>query len=346
MEEKELFVPGRISLLGGITDLVSKYLPQNEELIPGNAISVTLDKGIYAKVKRAEHLSYQFDEKKFICEIDENKLKEIAQSNSFYSYISGTMLYMIKQYDVSGIDITIQKMDLPMKKGLASSAAICLVVVKGLNELYDLNLSPNEMVKCAYEGEHLALSECGMLDQATIINNGISKLTFKTGEVEMEKIEVKNPVYFVVTDLKASKDTKKIMKDFNSCFPFVKDEKQKKVHDLMGVKNKNLVKEAKEAIEMGDNARLGNVFCKWQNLIDQTDVVCDEMKAPVLHNVLEDENVKELTFGGKGTGSGGDGSAIFIAKNKESQDELIEYLNVEKNMEAFAFCLNPMKNEE
>ena len=50
-----------------------------------------------------------------------------------------------------------------MKKGLASSAAICLTIVKAYNELYNLNLTNDEMVLLAYDGEHSAGSKCGSL---------------------------------------------------------------------------------------------------------------------------------------------------------------------------------------
>lgn len=325
--------------LVGISDLVSRYLPQNQELIPGYAIATTLDKGIYAKIKKADKLIYKFEDKIFECSINEKKLEEIAQSNSFYAYLCGTVLYVLKNYKISGVNIEIQKMDLPMKKGLASSAAICMLVVYTLNDLYALNLSKEDIVRCAYEGEHLALSQCGMLDQSTIINNGISKLTFHHNKVESEKINVLKPINFVIVDLKASKDTRKIMTSFNNCFPFAKNEEQKTVHELMGVQNKNLVSEAKQAIETGDSENLGKVFWRIQKLMDKTAVVCNELEAPVLHSVLEDEKVKSLTYGGKGTGSGGDGSALLVAKNVEAQKELVEYLNQERKMDAFDFNL-------
>ena len=47
-----------------------------------------------------------------------------------------------------------------------------------------------------------------------------------------------------------------------------------------------------------------------------------ELKSPLLHSVLSLPEVKQLTFGGKGVGSQGDGSCQLIAKNKDCQQKL------------------------
>ena len=137
IEEIELFVPGRIGLIGELSDLVSPYLSQNKELVPGTAIACTIDKGIYSKVKRSNKLKYTFNDLYFECDISINSLEDAISKGDFFSYICGTTLYILKNYNVSnGIDIKIEKMDLPIKKGLSSSAAICLTIVKSYNILY------------------------------------------------------------------------------------------------------------------------------------------------------------------------------------------------------------------
>ncbi len=52
MQDDILFVPGRLSLIGGISDLIVPYLSKNKELSSGKAIAVTIDKGIYSKAKK------------------------------------------------------------------------------------------------------------------------------------------------------------------------------------------------------------------------------------------------------------------------------------------------------
>lgn len=57
-------------------------------------------------------------------------------------------------------------MDLPLQKGLSSSAAICVLVARAFNQLYQLGLSLAEEMELAYWGERNTSSQCGRLDQA------------------------------------------------------------------------------------------------------------------------------------------------------------------------------------
>ena len=63
------------------------------------------------------------------------------------------------------------------------------------------------------------------------------------------------------------------------------------------------------------------------------------MQAPKLHHYLNDPTIKRLTYGGKGVGSQGDGTVQFLAKDKEAQQKLIEYLKNKAHMEPFPFTL-------
>ena len=53
-----------------------------------------------------------------------NTLAEIAHCGGYFSYVAGVASYMCEWYNFGGVHIEIIKMDLPMKKGLSSSAAI------------------------------------------------------------------------------------------------------------------------------------------------------------------------------------------------------------------------------
>lgn len=335
METIELFVSGRISLLGGLSDLVSPYLDKNKNLIPGSAIAAGINKGIYATVNQSEFLEFEMKNKKLKINLKEDELEEQIKNNTFYSYICGVALCMKKKYKIGGIKIKVTKMDLPMKKGLASSAAICVLTARAWNQIYHLNLTTEEEKELAYEGEHLAGSKCGRLDQICASGKKLHKITFFKDYATTEEIKVKEPLNMVIADLNAYKDTKKIMKDLNKCFPFPHNEKEKVVHEMLGVKNKELVEEAKQCIENGDKERLGAVLNESQKLIDKASIICDELEAKVLHKVLEDETIKQYSYGGKGIGSGGDGAVQILAKDKQTQNLLVEYFKNDLKMDAF-----------
>lgn len=332
MEKVKIFVPGRVGLIGEISDLVSPYLSKNKELVEGHAISFPIKEGIYSNCKKSEKIVYRNREKYFQCEISENKIQEEAESNGFFSYMCGTILYLIRNYKVSGIEIEIEKMDLPIGKGLSSSAAICLTVAKAYNELYGLNLSDEEIKNIAYNGEHLAQSQCGKLDQESIMNKTISHIIFKEKEIKSEELFIKKDIYILVIDLNQEKNTKAIIKAFNNALPFAKNENDKIIHDIIGEKNKKLVQKAIDSIKTGDIVKLGETLAEAQKLMDRAQVICSELRAPVLHQLLEDENVKKHIYGGKSSGSGGDGTAVLICKNEENLNQLKKYIEEKYKM--------------
>jgi hypothetical protein len=64
----------------------------------------------------------------------------------------------------------------------------------------------------------------------------------------------------------------------------------------------------------------------------------EELAAPALHASLNDPDIQKWAYGGKGVGSGGDGSVQFVAKDESSQRRLAQYLRAE-GMEAFELTL-------
>ena len=52
----------------------------------------------------------------------------------------------------------------------------------------------------------------------------------------------------------------------------------------------------------------------------------------LLHKILSDNYIKSITYGGKGVGSNGDGSAQFIVKDEKTKEQLINYLKNKYNI--------------
>ena len=337
--EINLFVPGRICLVGELSDWTVEYKNQNKDIIPGRSIATGIDKGIYATVKKYNCLKFHMGEYDFECEMEEDVLEKEATSQSFYSYICGMALHALRKYNVSGIWVNVKYNTLPIKKGLSSSAAICVVMAKAFNEIYHLNLSDNELMQDAYHGEHLALSQCGRLDQIIVKGNTqLSKMVFYENCVSITPVPVKNEINLVIADLKGSKNTRKILNSLRSCYPVASNKEQEAVHHMLGDENRVLVDRMYKAIEDGNIEEIGRIFNDSQDLIDKAGIpICDEYKAPLLHKVMNDSNVKRLSYGARGIGSGGDGSVQILARDRESQVELVDYLNNELGMDAFKY---------
>ncbi len=336
----DLFVPGRVGLIGELSDLVAPYLEVNQELFPGRAIACTLNSGIYSYVCKSDQLVYRFEDVTFSSALNFLDLEKEIANAGFLSYICGTVLYILKNYPVTGgIDITIKKMDLPIKKGLSSSAAICLTVALAYNSLYHLGLENEELSLIAYEGEHFAGSQCGKLDQYSIMNGNCSSLTFLDGSVKIETVSVAKNVCFLIVDLNSNKNTRAIMNRFNRALPFFNHDNDHYLYDILGKKNYDLVNLAQKSLETGDLVLFGSCLKEAQRNLDRAMCTCHEFRAPKLHLLLNDGIVDMMTYGGKSIGSGGDGTLLLVCESEQSRSYLVHYIQDVYQMNCIEFNL-------
>ena len=345
----KLFVPGRLCLFGEHTDWAGHYRTMNADILPGAAIVTGIEQGIYAEVEKSSifevHSDAQEMEKEwrdFSCRMTETELKRVARSGSFFCYCAGVASYMLEWYKVGGVRIRITEMTLPMKSGLSSSAAICVLVARAFNLLYHLNLNTLGEMNIAYVGELRTASRCGRLDQACAFGVKPNLMTFDGDEIEVRSLNVKKPLYWVFADLCASKDTIKILSDLNKSYPFASTESEQNLHKALGEWNHSIVERAIKYMAEGEVEALGKLMTEAEATFDQyVAPMSPALWAPKLHQVLQDPQIAPLVYGGKGVGSHGDGSVQFLARSEEDQKRLVDYLNAE-GMRAYSLTLNPV----
>jgi len=345
-KEIELFVPGRLCLFGEHTDWAGRYTDINADLLPGLAIVTGIDLGIYGTAKKAEDFSITSidatgETVSFRCDMDMETLKKKAKEPHFFSYACGVAAFLSEHYQIGGLSITVGKATLPIKKGLSSSASICVFVARAFNEAYLLKMSTNGEMQAAYRGELLTTSRCGRLDQACAYGVRPVSMEFNGDEISIEKLKVGANLHWVFADLNAGKDTVKILSDLNRAYPFAQTQRDKMVHEALGADNRAIVKEAIRLIAQGETEKIGALMTRAQQIFDEkvAPACISELAAPKLHSVLNDETVKALSFGGKGVGSQGDGTIQFIARDKETQEKLASYLNDELGLTAYTLTL-------
>jgi UTP-glucose-1-phosphate uridylyltransferase/mevalonate kinase len=341
----KLFVPGRLCLFGEHTDWAGHYRTMNADILPGAAIVTGIEQGVYAEVEKSTVFEVYSTAKQmegmwsdFSCPMDEQALKRVARSGDFFRYCAGVASYMLEWYKVGGVRITITDMTLPMKSGLSSSAAICVLVARAFNLIYKLNLNTMGEMNIAYVGELRTSSRCGRLDQACAFGVKPNLMTFDGDEIEVQTLNVKKPLYWVFADLCAGKNTIKILADLNKAYPFPANEQERKLHEALGVKNTEFVQRAIQYMANGEVEQLGLLMTETEAVFNaQVAPMCpEELTAPKLHAILNDKHVKTLTYGGKGVGSHGDGAVQFLTKDPNCQQQLVEYLN---NLGMRAYCL-------
>lgn len=350
MQRIDLFVPGRLCLFGEHSDWAGKYRSMNSALVAGEAIVTGTEQGIYATVEKSDNFEMTCSASSlkdiwqdFECPMNAEALKDVAHSGSFFSYCAGVASYMLEWYNIGGAKIHITDMTLPLKSGLSSSAAICVLVCRAFNELYDLNLSTMGEMNIAYVGELRTASRCGRLDQACAFGVRPVLMNFDGEEIDVTRLNVKRDLHWVFADLNASKDTVKILKDLNKAFPFADNDKEQAIQDALGSINHEIVSRAVEYMKEGDAEALGKLMTEAQQIFDEkvAPMCPSQLQSPVLHQTLNDPKLQSLSYGGKGVGSQGDGSIQFLAKNEECQKQIIEYLN-SLGMFAYALTLKAM----
>ena len=345
----KLFVPGRLCLFGEHTDWAGHYRTMNADIQPGASIVTGIEQGIYAEVEKSPIFEMHSDAPEitgvwhdFSCRMNEAELKRVAKSGSFFCYCAGVASYMLEWYKVGGVRIRITDMTLPMKSGLSSSAAICVLVARAFNQLYNLNLNTLGEMNIAYVGELRTSSRCGRLDQACAFGVKPNLMTFDGDEIEVKALNVKKSLYWVFADLCASKDTIKILSDLNKSYPFAATEEEQNLHKALGEWNHDIINRAVKYMASGDAEALGKLMTEAEAMFDKYIApMSPALWAPKLHQVLQDPQIQPMVYGGKGVGSHGDGSVQFLARNKQDQQRLIDYLNAQ-GMRAYPLTLRPV----
>ena len=194
----DLFIPGRLCLFGEHSDWAAQYRQLNSNIDLGYAIVVGTNQGIYAKVRVHNNLRFKTLHQPQILELamDKTLLLSMTKTENFYSYVAGVAYEALRRYGVSGIEIDNYEMDLPLKKGLSSSAAICVLVARAFNRLYDLNLTIKEEMDLAYCGERHTPSQCGRLDQACAYGKQPVLITFEGENVDIKPLNVGQDLYW------------------------------------------------------------------------------------------------------------------------------------------------------
>lgn len=318
-----LFVPGRLCLFGEHSDWASFY--RHPSSPPGYCIAVGTDTGIYARVRQREGVlvarSHLPNVESLSLPLDAAELISIARSGGFWSYVAGTLYEILHNYAIAGLEIDCYKMNLPLKKGLSSSAAICVLVARACNQLYNLGLSTRQEMEIAYLGETLTPSRCGRLDQICAFGQVPMFLTFDGEYLAAEAIALGGSFYYLIVDLQGTKDTVKILRDLNAQFATPENAITEGVRRALGPLNQQILFQARQALTTGDARRVGDLMLEAQQIFDKlvAPACPSELQAPKLHRLLDYPSLQELIWGGKGVGSQGDGTAQLLARGPEER---------------------------
>jgi len=346
----KLFVPGRICLFGEHSDWAGGYRRVNADIEKGYTLITGTNQGIYAEVEphpTSLILTSTTPEGEKIgpyeIPMQPNVLLEEAQKGGFWSYIAGVAYQVMTNYHVRGLVINNHNTDLPVKKGLSSSAAICVLTARAFNRVYDLKLTIRGEMELAYMGEITTPSRCGRMDQGCAFGSRPVLMIYDGDRLDTIELQAEDELHFVIVDLGKHKDTMEILNRLNRCYPFAENEIEHGVQELLGPINKRVTQQAVDALSISDGENLGRLMVEAQAFFDRyaTPACPEELTAPVLHRVLNHKPLKPHIWGGKGVGSQGDGTAQLIARSLADQQAVIEILERDLGVECLELTLRP-----
>ena len=344
-----LFVPGRICLFGEHTDWAGGYRRINGALEKGYTIIAGTNQGVHADVRPHPQkliMRSRLNDGRvvgpFEVPMEREALYAEAVKGGFFSYAAGVAYQVLTHYRVRGLEIDNDHTDLPIKKGLSSSAAICVLVARAFNRLYDLKMTIRGEMEFAYRGEITTPSRCGRMDQGCAFGNRPVLMIFDGDQMDVRELTVGRDLHFVIVDLKAGKDTREILNRLNHCYPFAENELQRGVQEYLGPISAGITQEAAEALRAGDARRVGELMTKAQALFDRYVMpACpSQLTAPVLHRVLAHPALQPHVWGGKGVGSQGDGAAQFICRSEEDQGAVVAILERDLGLSGLKLTLH------
>ncbi len=166
--------PGRLDFLNTHQDY--KGLP---------VVSVAINKRAYVAISEARATSRVISLN--LCE-EGNECVDIFDVNDvslrsgewFGNYVRSVIIALReKGFEVRNFNMLIYS-EVPIASGLASSAALQVATLTGLNELFRLRLSRQEIAELAYQSEHEVMGvPCGRLDQYGSVMGGITLIETK-----------------------------------------------------------------------------------------------------------------------------------------------------------------------
>ncbi len=349
---ESLFVPGRLCLFGEHSDWAAGYRTTDPTIAPGGCLVTGTDQGLRAEAQAiagvleiSSVLPHGEEIGPARLRAEPEALDAAAHDADFFSYVAGVAAEMIERHGAGGLRLHVRS-DLPVRKGLSSSAAVCVLVARAYSQTYGLGLGPDEEMELAYRGERRTGSECGRMDQICAYGRRVSQLDFDGEGLRVEEVTVGGVFHLVVVDLRRGKDTRRILKDLNACFPDRPGALAARVRSALGAQNLALLGRARKVLEAGDPAGLGALMGEAQALFDGSVApACEELSSPRLHEILRHPALAELAHGAKGVGSQGDGCAQIVARDEAARDELIRRLEASEGVHCHPLTIEPARGD-
>ncbi|NQZ43784.1 MAG: galactokinase [Flavobacteriaceae bacterium] len=152
--------PGRINLIG-------EHLDYNGGLVLPAAIDLTV--GLRLSKKPGRFCSVYSKNYNASFDIDLDKLE--VSNEEWHNYFLGVVYFIEQEFpgSVEGFECEVES-NLPIGSGVSSSAALECGIAKGLDALFGIGLSDDQLIAVAHRAEHHFVgTKCGIMDQFAVV---------------------------------------------------------------------------------------------------------------------------------------------------------------------------------
>lgn len=307
---------GRICLWGDHCDWAGRQVIASS--IDRRILARARERGDYVLLITARNTLYDLLDR---ASFPLDRAAELPLRDSTLKYVNAVVVALRRRSEsVSGADLEIES-NVPMKKGLSSSAALCVSSARALSDLWGLGLSADDVVKVAYEAERGILGiGCGMMDQTASIFDYPVHIDFSDG-FSYSRIALRRELPFVIGDVGGERDTRLILNTLNE---FYFERRDPLIVKTLGEDIPEIVERARREMETGCRLEeLGRLLNENQLCYDRgLRPFCEsELGTPLLYRALESAR-DGGALGAKWTGAGGAGSIIALAPDMDSRDDL------------------------
>lgn len=339
--EYSIFVPCKLCIIGEYSDWNLSYKTINKEIKKNCAIVTYIDQGINALVSKSDKLIINDrNTNKIEIPFDDNSLKEIINSNNYFSFIVAISYLMKQKYNVEPIKIDITEVTISIGKKLLLSDSICILAIKAYEKIYNINIDIKEKMNLSYEAKGLVHSKFDKIDQVCTLNNQISLIEFDE-DIKITPLKPIHNYYFVIANIDQEKDTEKALNNSHKIYSFPESKNKENLIEFFGETNNKFVSKAKNIIENKTPRELGELLMQYQEQFDKIVApFSTELESPYLHKLLNDDYIQLNSFG-----SQGDETIQILVKNKEEQKQMIRYLKKQYHLKGYSFVIKEVKNK-
>lgn len=324
--------PGRINVIGEHTDYNNGFV-----------LPAAINKGIVTSLAKNSNGScnlyaYDLDEAH---SFNVNKIQAL-EAGCWQNYIMGVVAELQKAgKTIANFDLVFGG-DIPNGSGLSSSAAIENSVVFGLNELFSLGLTKDEMILISQKAEHnYAGVKCGIMDQFASmfgIENHTLLLDCKTMDYKTVSIDLGDYQFLLInTNVKHSLSESAYNDRRSKCEEVAEilnkpSLREVSFEELEGIKSQlsentyqkalfvlqenQRVENAIAAMNNGDIEEVGNLlFRSHSGLQNQYEVSCEE-----LDFLVEYAKKNTAIIGSRMMGGGFGGCTINLVKKSKVEE--------------------------